>query len=491
MTSASNHSFKEQDFHIPIAFAFDKNYLIPAGACLYSLLESIAKANKKIRYTLHALVVGLNEEDKAKLNQITEPFKEFAALEVRDIESFLDTIPNPFDEDFTKRFSKMVLVKYFLADLFPQYSKMVWSDVDVIFCNEFSADFLNIEENDENYFYGVYDKIYPYEGFFYCNLTYQRKNQFCKKILETIRTQKIDKEPQLTEFCRSKIAPLKIEYCIFPHYYSLSEEHLKGVANVIYHNTIKQALREPIVIQYDSHPYFQIKPWDYPFGLKADLWLNALAKTPFMSDWIDSIARVEIGSEKWHRYHSIVAYHYYFPLWKTEEQIAHDALKTFLDHYFSCIHATIKQENLGMFLNHYFSHAHAEIKENSLEAFLNHYFSHAHTEIKENSLEAFLNHYFSHAHTEIKENSLEAFLNHYFSHAHAEIKENSLEAFLNHYFSHVYRLPKNARKKLFRVFIKHCILIPLKSLVGKTLRFLKLHALVKKILIQLKLLKKS
>ncbi|KAF0998739.1 putative lipopolysaccharide biosynthesis protein, partial [Helicobacter pylori SS1] len=54
MTSSSNHSFKEQDFHIPIAFAFDKNYLIPAGVCLYSLLESIAKANKKIRYTLHA-----------------------------------------------------------------------------------------------------------------------------------------------------------------------------------------------------------------------------------------------------------------------------------------------------------------------------------------------------------------------------------------------------------------------------------------------------
>ncbi|MCQ2670360.1 glycosyltransferase family 8 protein, partial [Helicobacter pylori] len=155
MTSASSHSFKEQDFHIPIAFAFDKNYLIPAGACLYSLLESIAKANKKIRYTLHALVVGLNEEDKAKLNQITEPFKEFATLEVKDIEPFLDTIPNPFDEDFTKRFSKMVLVKYFLADLFPKYSKMVWSDVDVIFCNEFSADFLSIKENDENYFYGV------------------------------------------------------------------------------------------------------------------------------------------------------------------------------------------------------------------------------------------------------------------------------------------------------------------------------------------------
>ncbi|GAA7850660.1 glycosyltransferase family 8 protein [Helicobacter pylori] len=327
MTSASNHSLKEQDFHIPIAFAFDKNYLIAAGACLYSLLESIAKANKKIRYTLHALVVGLNEEDKAKLNQITEPFKEFAVLEVKDIEPFLDTIPNPFDEDFTKRFSKMVLVKYFLADLFPKYSKMVWSDVDVIFCNEFSADFLNIKENDENYFYGVYDKIYPYEGFFYCNLTYQRKNQFCKKILEIICVQKIDKEPQLAEFCRSKIAPLKIEYCIFPHYYSLSEEHLKGVANAIYHNTIKQALREPIVIQYDSHPYFQIKPWDYPFGLKADLWLNALAKTPFMSDYTKKMHTNESF------YTTKMAEQHYFSSVKSSKEIVFKAPYLFFKSY--------------------------------------------------------------------------------------------------------------------------------------------------------------
>ncbi|GAA9495624.1 glycosyltransferase family 8 protein [Helicobacter pylori] len=328
----------------------------------------------------------MDEEDKAKLHQIAEPFKEFAVLEVEDIEPFLDTIPNPFDEDFTKRFSKMVLVKYFLADLFPKYSKMVWSDVDVIFCNEFSADFLNIKEDDENYFYGVYERIYPYEGFFYCNLTCQRKNQFCKKILETMRIQKIDKEPQLTEFCRSKIAPLKIEYCIFPHYYSLSEEHLRGVVNAIYHNTIKQALREPIVIQYDSHPYFQIKPWTYPFGLKADLWLNALSKTPFMSDWSYLITGDgEIGGEKWHYYHSIIAYHYYFPLWKTEEQIAHDAFKTFL----------------------------------------------------------------------------------------------------NHYSLHIHEIPKNARRRLF----KYCILIPLKSLISKTLKILGLHGIVKKIL--LKLLKKS
>ncbi|WP_187933831.1 glycosyltransferase family 8 protein [Helicobacter pylori] len=290
MTSASSHSLKEQDFHIPIAFAFDKNYLIPAGACLYSLLESIAKANKKIRYTLHALVVGLNEEDKAKLNQITEPFKEFAALEVKDIEPFLDTIPNPFDEDFTKRFSKMVLVKYFLADLFPKYSKMVWSDVDVIFCNEFSTDFLSIKEDDENYFYGVLGggERHVLEGFLFCNLDYQRKNHFVSKTHALLEENKATEELDFTQWCWPNMKALGIEYCVFPYYYTVKDFSASLPENYflheIYKKTISNALKNPIIIHYDVW-WGAVKPWDYPFGLKADLWLNALAKTPFMSDY--------------------------------------------------------------------------------------------------------------------------------------------------------------------------------------------------------------
>ncbi|WRE93834.1 glycosyltransferase family 8 protein [Helicobacter pylori] len=388
MTSASNHSFKEQDFHIPIAFAFDKNYLIPAGACIYSLLESIAKANKKIRYTLHALVVGLNEEDRAKLNQITEPFKEFALLEVKDIEPFLDAIPNPFDEDFTKRFSKMVLVKYFLADLFPEYSKMVWSDVDVIFCNEFSADFLNIKENDENYFYGVLEveKHHMMEGFLFCNLDYQRKKNFTLRMHDLLKGNEAKGELDFTKWCWPNMKALGIEYCVFPYYYTI-KDFSNAYLNENYKKTILEARENPIIIHYDAW-WGAVKPWDYPFGLKADLWLNALAKTPFMSDWSYLITGGgRIGGEKWHYYHGIAAYHYYFPLWKVEEQIAHDALKTFLKHY----------------------------------------------------------------------------------------------------FLHIHEIPQNARRRLF----KYCISIPLKSFISKTLKILRLHGVVKKILIQLKLLKKS
>ncbi len=289
MTSASSHSFKEQDFHIPIAFAFDKNYLIPAGACIYSLLESIAKAHKKIRYTLYALVVGLDEEDEAKLHQIAEPFKEFAALEVKDIEPFLDTIPNPFDEDFTKRFSKMVLVKYFLADLFPKYPKMVWSDVDVIFCNEFSADFLSIKEDDENYFYGVLEveKHHMMEGFLFCNLDYQRKKNFTLRIHDFLKGNEATEELDFTKWCWPNMKALGIEYCVFPLYYTI-KDFSNAYLNENYKKTILEALKNPIIIHYDAW-WGAVKPWDYPFGLKADLWLNALAKTPFMSDYTKKI----------------------------------------------------------------------------------------------------------------------------------------------------------------------------------------------------------
>ncbi|MUU19308.1 glycosyltransferase, partial [Helicobacter pylori] len=194
-------------------------------------------------------------------------------------------IPNPFDEDFTKRFSKMVLVKYFLADLFPKYSKMVWSDVDVIFCNEFSADFLSIKEDDENYFYGVLEveKHHMMEGFLFCNLDYQRKNHFVSKTHALLEENKATEELDFTQWCWPNMKALGIEYCVFPLYYTI-KDFSNAYLNENYKKTILEALKNPTIIHYDAW-WGAVKPWDYPFGLKADLWLNALAKTPFMSDY--------------------------------------------------------------------------------------------------------------------------------------------------------------------------------------------------------------
>ncbi|AFI06581.1 glycosyltransferase [Helicobacter cetorum] len=333
MDSNLSHCSEEQDSisPIPIAFAFDRNYLIPAGACIQSLLECIAKANKDVHYTLHALVVGLNEEDLAKLHQVAEPFKEFATLEVKDIEPFLDTIKNPFDETFTKRFSKMVLVKYFLADLFPEYSKMVWSDVDVIFCNEFSDDFLKIKENDTNYFYGVLEvtKHHMMEGFLFCNLNHQRKNNFALKIHKLLGENKTKEELDFTKWCWPNMKALGIEYCVFPHFYKI-KDFSKAYLNKRYKKTVLGALKSPIIIHYDAW-WQAVKPWDYPFGLKADLWLNALAKTPFMSDYTKKLHENESF------YANKMFQQYYFSQTNSSFKIAWETPYLFFKSYCTCL----------------------------------------------------------------------------------------------------------------------------------------------------------
>ncbi|RVY47840.1 glycosyltransferase, partial [Helicobacter pylori] len=237
------------------------------------------------------------------------------------------TIPNPFDEDFTKRFSKMVLVKYFLADLFPKYSKMVWSDVDVIFCNEFSADFLNIKENDENYFYGVLEveKHHMMEGFLFCNLDYQRKNHFVSKTHALLEENKATEELDFTQWCWPNMKALGIEYCVFPYYYTI-KDFSNAYLNENYKKTILEARENPTIIHYDAW-WGAVKPWDYPFGLKADLWLNALAKTPFMSDYTKKMHTNESF------YTTKMAEQHYFSSVKSSKEIVFKAPYLFFKSY--------------------------------------------------------------------------------------------------------------------------------------------------------------
>ncbi|AFI06041.1 glycosyltransferase [Helicobacter cetorum] len=347
--------FKSEKYpHIPIVFTFDRNYLFTAGACFYSLLDSIKKADKKVYYTLHALTIGLTDEDIAKLHQIVEPFKEFATLQHKDISDFLNTLKNPFSERFLKRFAKIVLVKYFLSELFLEYEKVVFSDVDVIFCQEFSDDFLKIDENDTNYFHGVFSsQHFPpadnhmYEGFLFCNLAYQRKNHFAQKVLNILNNQNIRTEPELTNHCWPHIARLGVKYCVAPNYYDFYKNNQESLWACLYkgdHPHIKEALDNPIIIHYDYN-YFTAagKPWNNPLELKANLWLNALAKTPFFNDY------TLLLNENSEYYSNIIATTYCFGPRRVMTGILFDMPKWFFRHYFKYVFvhkAVIKSESL-------------------------------------------------------------------------------------------------------------------------------------------------
>ncbi|GAA7441812.1 glycosyltransferase family 8 protein [Helicobacter pylori] len=148
---------------IPVVVAFDNNYCIPAGVSLYSMLVHAKRERERERvklfYKIHCLVEDLSLENIAKLEETIAPFSAFSSIEFLDISNEeleprhnyrkLDPLIaseikklylklNAFSQ---KRFSKMIMCRFFFASLFPQYDKMIMFDVDTLFVNDMSESF--------------------------------------------------------------------------------------------------------------------------------------------------------------------------------------------------------------------------------------------------------------------------------------------------------------------------------------------------------------
>ncbi|WP_208376475.1 glycosyltransferase family 8 protein [Helicobacter pylori] len=163
---------------IPIVVAFDNNYCIPAGVSLYSMLAHAKRERERERvklfYQIHCLVENLSLENIAKLEETIAPFSAFSSIEFLDItdkeleprHNYRKLNPlraseikklylklNAFSQ---KRFSKMIMCRFFFASLFPQYDKMIMFDVDTLFVNDISESFFIPLES--HYFGAVREK---------------------------------------------------------------------------------------------------------------------------------------------------------------------------------------------------------------------------------------------------------------------------------------------------------------------------------------------
>lgn len=119
---------------IPIAFAFDNKIVVPACVCMTSLMEH-AKPNTFYDF----IIVHASKEqiDKERLNKI--PHK-YSNCRIRYIE-----VDNTFENSFEVR--GVTIATYYrllLADLIPEYNKIIYSDVDIIYRMDL-ADVYNID----------------------------------------------------------------------------------------------------------------------------------------------------------------------------------------------------------------------------------------------------------------------------------------------------------------------------------------------------------
>ena len=108
---------------IPIVFAFDNNLSMPAAVCFYSLFVN---ANSDTVYDIHVL-------HSAKENIDTRYIDEVMAAFSRHKISYVP-VDSTFDSAFEIRgITTPAYYRLLIPELLPQYNKVIYSDVDVIF----------------------------------------------------------------------------------------------------------------------------------------------------------------------------------------------------------------------------------------------------------------------------------------------------------------------------------------------------------------------
>ena len=111
---------------VPIAFAFDNNLVMPACICISSLMMN---ANEDTFYDIFILHSASENLDKSDLDRIPNHYKN-CRIQYR-------TVGNEFDGAFEIRgITTPAYYRLLIPELIPEYDKVLYSDVDVIFRDE-------------------------------------------------------------------------------------------------------------------------------------------------------------------------------------------------------------------------------------------------------------------------------------------------------------------------------------------------------------------
>lgn len=262
---------------IPILFTFNNAYAVPAAVTFYSLLN---KAKEGVFYEMHVLHSDVTQESQAMLRAVVSRFQN-ASLTFRNTDGFLrqEWEKGNFDGHQQKDlFSLDVIVRCFAARFFPQYDKIIYSDVDIVVQDDISELF-DIDLTDK-YLAGVKStslKEAPSElsymksehremlkdtyfgsGILVMNLQKIRQDNLEEKMIAVIRDDTIVKkfpdQDVLNIVCENKVAYLPLNYVCLPYLLC----YLKRPDFVSHYS--REELYDSIINPKIIH-YAALKPW--------------------------------------------------------------------------------------------------------------------------------------------------------------------------------------------------------------------------------------
>lgn len=286
---------------IPIMFCFDNEYAIPAAVAFRSLLDN---ASKEFFYKLFVAHTDISPDNQTKLQEVANHFRENASLEFLHIQ-------HRFEDLWTKtktkgHYSKEALYKLIAPMLFPQYDKIIVSDVDVVFLGDPSPSYVSFDVTEHIYVAGVagvgkilnvldpYRKDFSQEeinkmvinaAYMVFNLDKMRKDNLQASFLkcaESDHWRLLQLEQDVINLCchpKIKFLPLKNVMCNYVYDLYKTDEDLDN-DKTFSRLELKEAMENPVLLHYPGVK----KPWKDIDCTKAHEWVKYLAKTPFCED---------------------------------------------------------------------------------------------------------------------------------------------------------------------------------------------------------------
>jgi lipopolysaccharide biosynthesis glycosyltransferase len=291
---------------IPILFTFDQSLEMPAGICLTSLLENAGKGTFYDIFILHGPQCDFSE---SRLNELPGKYGN-CRLMFRKVEG-------EFVGGYEIRgIPETAYYRLISPELIPEYDKILYSDVDVIF-REDLARYYDIDLGD-NYF-GAVDtcsvlrpdyqeylrKEYGYDwhdGYYYSGNLVINSHQLLqdgklKEFRELGRNQYHQQDMTIINLaCKGRILAMTPAYCVSTPLYDLMVNRREEMEALYGVEEIAHALGSGIV------HYNGAKPWQGPCP-NADIWWAYYRRSIFFDEmfvrdfWVeqrDMLARMPL-----------------------------------------------------------------------------------------------------------------------------------------------------------------------------------------------------
>jgi lipopolysaccharide biosynthesis glycosyltransferase len=269
---------------VPIVFAFDENLVLPAKICISSLLMNAEAETFYDIFILHADNVKIPGIEFRPLMDVYKNCR----IQFRSIDINIGT---KFE---IRNITTACYYRLLIPDLIPEYDKIIYSDVDVIFRTDLSGIFTETDMGDyyiagvnslahllsaTKHYYEKRLKLYStsiiYSGNLIFNSGLMRRDNLTKQFIAQLDKKYTFQDMDIINIvCRGKIKYLSPSFCYTTYLNDYMLNRQNEIKDLFSEGEIAEAEK------YGTIHYNGVKPWQ-SYCIHFDIWWEYYRKSAF------------------------------------------------------------------------------------------------------------------------------------------------------------------------------------------------------------------